>query len=105
MARHNQARGQGRNQGGTDRGAGEPRESQAAQMAARGREAMDWGREQMDSGYRHAEDMVGQNPASSVLVAFGVGFGVGLVLTTLFNRTEEGWAERHLPDSLRHAPD
>jgi hypothetical protein len=66
---------------------------------------MEWGREQMAEGYRRAGEMVDQNPASSVLVAFGVGFGVGLVLTTLFSRPEESWAERHMPDSLRRAPD
>ena len=105
MSRHNQAHGQGRRQGGMERGVGEPREPEGAQTTAQAREAMEWGREQMASGYHRAEEMVGQNPASSVLVAFGVGFGVGLVLTTLFSRSEESWTDRHLPDSLRRAPD
>jgi len=46
-----------------------------------------------------------RNPTQSVLIGFGIGFGLGLVLTTMLHRPEETWAERHLPDRLRNAPD
>ncbi len=54
---------------------------------------------------RAAEGMMARNPASSVMIGFGVGFGLGLVLTTLLSRPEETWADRYLPDRLRNAPD
>lgn len=55
-------------------------------------------------GYRQAEGTVARNPTSSILIGFGVGFGLGLVLTSMFRR-EETWAEKYLPESLQDVPD
>ena len=44
-----------------------------------------------------------RNPGTSVLVGFGVGFGVGLILCSMFTR-EETWAEKYLPESLQDMP-
>jgi hypothetical protein len=57
--------------------------------------------------------MVSERPHASVMTAFGVGFGLGLIVTVLLSRREEqGWFERYapeaiqdLPDRLRHAKD
>jgi hypothetical protein len=53
----------------------------------------------MTEAYHGTEDMIREHPATSLLVTFGIGFGVGLALTTLLmpprRRT---WAERNLPD-------
>jgi len=59
----------------------------------------------MSVRYRRVEGLVARNPAPSVLIGFGVGFGLGIVLTTLLARPEPSWSERHVPDSLRHLPD
>jgi hypothetical protein len=62
-------------------------------------------RDEIGRQYHEAEDLVVRNPMPSVLIGFGVGFGLGVVLTALLHRPEESWAERHLPESLRHAGD
>jgi hypothetical protein len=50
--------------------------------------------------YHGTEEMVREHPATSLLVTFGVGLGVGLALTAIMmpatRRTT--WAERNLPD-------
>jgi len=45
-----------------------------------------------------------RNPSSSILIGFGVGFGLGVILTSMMGR-EETWSEKHLPDSVRNMPD
>ena len=70
------------------------------------REGYDSARDGVRRGYRSAERLVSHNPAPSLLVTFGVGFGLGLVACLVFaGREKQTWAERHLPDSLLHAPD
>ncbi len=76
----------------------------AEQVSNRLREGYDTAREGALHGYHEAEGLVSRNPAPSLLIGLGVGFGVGLVLSSLFQR-EETWAEKYLPESLQDAPD
>jgi hypothetical protein len=63
------------------------------------------GSDDRESGLREqADQFVAQNPYSSVLTGFGIGFGFGLVVTLLLSRREETWYERHIPDSLQEWP-
>jgi hypothetical protein len=56
--------------------------------------------------YRRAETVMALNPMSSVLLGFGLGFGIGLVVTAMLGERErDTWAGRHLPDRLRRMPD
>lgn len=45
-------------------------------------------------------EMVTNNPASSALLTFGLGFGVGLVLTSMMRqpRHRMSWYESHMPN-------
>jgi hypothetical protein len=76
--------------------------SGAEMVGNRLREGYDTAREAVERGGEGAQEMVASYPASSLLLSFGVGFGVGLLLTTVLTRREETWAERYLPDSLSH---
>ena len=62
-------------------------------------------REGAMKGYRQAEGTIARNPTPSILIGFGVGFGLGVVLCTLLVKKEETWAEKYLPDSLQNVPD
>jgi hypothetical protein len=45
-------------------------------------------------------DMITSNPASAALITFGVGMGVGLLLTTMLRpqrQTPQTWAQSHMP--------
>lgn len=104
--------GQGRQNGGADRGireqiqdAGQRIQEGAQQASQHLRENFDDAREEAARQYRRAEGMMARNPTPSVLIGFGIGFGLGLVLTTMLAQPEETWAERHLPDRLRRAPE
>ena len=68
------------------------------------REGYDTAREGAMQGYRQAEGLVARNPGSSLLIGFGVGFGLGVVLTTLLSR-EQSWTERHLSGVFQDVPD
>jgi hypothetical protein len=51
--------------------------------------------------YEQTGELVRHNPGSSALVTFGVGFGLGLVLTLLLApppRRQQTWFESHMPD-------
>lgn len=64
--------------------------------------------EGMTEGYHRAEEVVANYPGSSIMLSLGLGFGVGLVLTTLLSRPEESWSEwssRQARDAMRHARD
>jgi ElaB/YqjD/DUF883 family membrane-anchored ribosome-binding protein len=75
------------------------------QVGQQVREGYDTAREGMAYQYRRAEGMIARNPASSVLVGFGVGFGLGVLLTVMMTQREEpSWYERHM-DSMRNLPD
>jgi ElaB/YqjD/DUF883 family membrane-anchored ribosome-binding protein len=75
------------------------------QVRDRVREGYDSARDVMGRGYDRAEEIVTENPSEAVLIAFGVGFGLGLLLTMAMTRREETWVERHVPDRFRDLPD
>jgi ElaB/YqjD/DUF883 family membrane-anchored ribosome-binding protein len=113
MPNRNPGQGQGRQNGGSaDRGVreqaqgvGDRIKEGAAQVGQQIRENYEQASQEMAHRYRRAEGMMARNPTQSVLIGFGVGFGLGLVLTTMLTAPDETWAERHLPDRLRNAPD
>jgi len=76
----------------------------AEQAGERLREGYDSARDEMGRQYRRAEGMMARNPMPSVLIGFGIGFGIGLVVTTMLGERET-WAERHVPGRLRKLPD
>jgi hypothetical protein len=109
MATSNQGQGRrkdGRegNNVGAERSGHEPARdirSSAEQVSHQVRQGSESARDEMSREYRSAEGMIARNPASSMLIGFGVGFGLGILLTTVLTHREETWAERYLPDSLR----
>ncbi|HEY2157018.1 MAG TPA: hypothetical protein VGH33_15425 [Isosphaeraceae bacterium] len=104
QGRHNGGMGQKpQGQPGWDVG-GQIREG-AENVSSRLREGYDTAREGVGRGYRRAEGAIARNPAPSVLIGFGVGFGLGIALVSLFAQEDETWAERHIPDRLRNMPD
>jgi len=76
----------------------------AAQAGERLREGYDSASDEMRRYARQAQGMVERNPLPSVMIGFGLGFGLGLVVTTLLGERET-WAERHVPERLRRMPD
>lgn len=48
---------------------------------------------------------VSDRPHTSLMTAFGVGFGLGLLVTLLLNREEESWFDRYAPDAIQDLPD
>jgi hypothetical protein len=92
------------NNAGPERWGNEPvraMRSGVEQVSDRVRDGFESARDEMAREYRSAEGMIARNPASSVILGFGVGFGLGILLTTVLMPREETWAERYLPDSLR----
>ncbi len=62
-------------------------------------------REELAHRYRQAEGMIARNPGQSVLIGFGVGLGLGVLLSALVSRREESsWYDQYVPDSLRGLP-
>jgi hypothetical protein len=114
MSSGNQGRpqGQGRHNGGAGRSArealqnvGQQFQEGAEQVGQRAREGYESARDEMGRRYRRAEGMMARNPTPSILISFGIGFGLGLVVTSLLAEGErETWAERHVPDRLRRLP-
>jgi hypothetical protein len=84
-------------------------------LGQRVREGYETARETVAHRYRRAEGMVARNPTPSVLISFGMGFGLGMLLVMALNQREEStWSEwshrlgdslRHMPDRLRHVPE
>ena len=108
MPQRNSGQGQGRQNGGAreqGQSVGEKIKEGAEQASQSLRENYETVSDEMGRRYRRAEGMMARNPTQSVLIAFGVGFGLGIVLTTMLSGPEESWAERHIPDRLRNAPD
>jgi hypothetical protein len=77
----------------------------AEAVGGRLREGYDSAREGIGRGYRRAAGGIARNPAPSVLISFGIGFGLGVVLVSLLGREEEIWAERNIPDRIRRVPE
>jgi hypothetical protein len=85
---------------------GQGLQERAGEMGEQLREGFDSGRAELKRRYRSVEGVLARNPRSSVLLGLGLGFGVGLVITSLLGeRHRETWSERHLPDPLRHLPE
>jgi ElaB/YqjD/DUF883 family membrane-anchored ribosome-binding protein len=77
-------------------------------VSQRVHEGYDSAREEAARRYRRVEGMVARNPAPSVLIGFGVGFGLGLILTTMLSQEEESWSDwsrRKAHDSMDSARD
>jgi hypothetical protein len=52
------------------------------------------------------QQFVSDRPHTSLMTAFGVGFGLGLLVTLLLNRREEeSWFERYAPDAIQDLPE
>lgn len=104
-----QGQGQNRENGGIPeqgwQAAGQQIREGAEHVSQRLREGYDSAREGVGRGYRRAEGTIARHPGQGILIGFGLGFGLGVVLVSLFGREEETWAERHIPDRLRHMPD
>lgn len=62
-------------------------------------------REQVGRRYRRVEGTIARNPASSVLIGFGLGVGVGALLGLALTRRESSWSPRYLGESMRDLPD
>lgn len=78
----------------------------AEQLAQQAREHYGNISEGAMKGYRQAEGAVARNPAPAMLISFGVGFGLGVVICSLLaGKKEETWAEKYLPESLQDVPD
>ncbi len=77
----------------------------AEQLAQRAKDNYGPAREAAFSSYRQAEGTIARNPTPAILIGFGVGFGVGVVLCSLFTKKEETWSEKYLPESLQDLPD
>jgi hypothetical protein len=90
-----------------DQGIGYAEESGGRQESGIGRGDEGWDDEgQGESGpWGGVQRMVSERPHSSLMTAFGVGFGLGLLVTLLLNREEETWFERYAPDAIQDLPD
>ena len=110
--KQNQGQGQPQN-GGVGQGAqeqaqkvGQQIQEGAQQVGNRIKEGYGSAREGALHGYRQAEGAIARNPAPSILIGFGVGFGLGLVVCSmLVAKREETWGEKYLPESLQDLPD
>ena len=52
------------------------------------------------------EHMVSNRPGTSLATAFGIGFGLGLLITLLLSREEEqSWYDRYAPEAVHDLPE
>lgn len=77
----------------------------AEQYAQQAKEHYGNVREGAVQGYRQAEGAIARNPVPALLISFGVGFGLGIVLTSLLGAKEETWQDKYLPDSVKGLAD
>lgn len=77
----------------------------AEQLAQRAKDGYGPARDAAFEGYRQAEGAIARNPAPAMLIGFGVGFGLGVVLCSLLGKKEETWQEKYLPESFQDIPD
>ena len=77
----------------------------ADQIAQQAKDQLGTARESALKGYRQAEGTIARNPAPAMLIGFGVGFGLGVVLCSLLANKEETWSEKYLPESFKNVPD
>ncbi len=109
---HQQGQGQPKSNSGVVAGAqqaardaGQKVQEGAAQAGQKVQEHLGAARDQAAHGYRQAEGMVARNPSQSMLLGFGLGVGLGILLATLVTREEERpWYDRY-SDRLRGLPD
>ena len=105
-----QGQPQGRQNGGVTQSASETGQDLghrlqegAAHVGERIHEGYDAAREGVAHGYRRVEGVITQHPGQSVLLGFGVGLGLGMLLTVMFTKRDpEPWYDRYVPDRLRH---
>jgi hypothetical protein len=77
----------------------------AGQVGDRVREGYATARASMAHQYQRVEGIMARNPASSIVLGFGLGFGLGVLLAMALTEPEETWFERRLRKPLRHLPD
>jgi hypothetical protein len=78
----------------------------AGESAERLRECCEDAGDALAHRYHEAQAVMAHNPTASILIGFGLGFGVGLFVTTMLaGRERESWAQRHTPDRLRRLPE
>jgi len=66
----------------------------AASTGSQASSMMEQSTRMMNEGYRQAEHVVQEYPASSVLITFGLGFAVGYFATALLAPPRKTWYER-----------
>jgi hypothetical protein len=49
--------------------------------------------------------MIARNPRPSVMLAFGLGFGVGVLVTLALAQDDESWFDRNMRRPLLDLPD
>jgi len=79
----------------------------AERVGQRVREGYESVGDAVSSGYRRTEGLVANHPTPSLLIGFGVGFGLGVLFTIAITHREEPWWQRdwRMPGSLRHLQD
>jgi ElaB/YqjD/DUF883 family membrane-anchored ribosome-binding protein len=98
---------QNQNQG-QNGGSAQSQVREAAQRAREGvqrlgeqaREGFDTAREAAAHQYRRAEGMVARNPGTSVLTAFGLGMGLGVLLGMMIGGRERSWYDRYVDEPM-----
>jgi len=52
----------------------------------------------LEEAYEGTQEIVRENPATTALVTLGVGFGLGLLLSTMLMPRRKSWYEDYIPD-------
>jgi hypothetical protein len=92
--------------GGSLHEVGDRIREKAGESAERLREGYEYAGDELARRYHQAEGVMAHNPTTSIVIGFGLGFGLGLFVTTMLaGRERESWAQRHTPDRLRRLPE